>query len=129
MFMVMYESVNERIKCLLDSLFGGNVSAMAKETGIKRTTINSIINNGVNPGYDVLKKIADLSSPLVSMEWLIRGTGDMLLSGSSVKNSHNANSIVDSHINIESSTTDRLLKMLEEKDNQINRLLKIIETK
>lgn len=39
----MFATINQRIKAVLDTVYGGNVTAMAKGTYIKRTTINSIV--------------------------------------------------------------------------------------
>ena len=36
----MFTTINQRIKAVLDTVYGGNVTAMAKGTYIKRTTIN-----------------------------------------------------------------------------------------
>ena len=72
-------SVNNRIRDILKEVFHGNVTAMAKSTSIARTTINSIVGSDeVTPRFDVLKRIGEISSPRISMEWLIRGTGGMI---------------------------------------------------
>lgn len=74
----MATTINERIKEVLNTVYQGNISAMAKSTGIKRTTLNSVVGaSEVTPGYDMLQKIGDISSHKISMEWLIRGTGTM----------------------------------------------------
>ena len=76
----MLETINERIKHVLDTLYKGNVTAMAKATYIKRTTLSSIVGaDGNTPGFDVIMKIAEITSHPISMEWLIRGSGDMFL--------------------------------------------------
>ena len=76
----MFETINERIKHILDTLYKGNVTAMSKATYIKRTTLSSIVGvDGNTPGSDVIMKIAEITSHRVSMEWLIRGVGNMLL--------------------------------------------------
>ncbi|WP_337617344.1 hypothetical protein [Prevotella sp.] len=109
---------------------------MAKGTNIKRTTINSIIGpSETSPGYDVLAKIGDISSPRISMEWLIRGVGEMFIDEKdaikysvNTVNSHNENANIN-----DTDTINRLLSMLETKDkqmeakeNQVNTLLEII---
>lgn len=74
----MNTTINERIKEVLAVVYKGNISAMAKDTGIKRTTLSSIVGaTNATPGYDVLARIGDISSTEISMEWLIRGTGEM----------------------------------------------------
>lgn len=124
----MAGAINERIKAVLCEIYKGNVTAMAQATNIKRTTLNSIIgSDGVSPRYEILRNIADISSPRISMEWLIRGTGPMLLSDSREVRSENSNN-KNTNIN-DSETLGKLLSMLEEKDKQINKLLELMKTK
>lgn len=117
----MATTINERIKAILDSYYHGNITAMAKATSIKRTTLNSIIGaDGVSPRYEALRNIADLSSPKLSMEWLMRGVGEMELrdtKNGEVKNSNNSNTIISD------GDAARLLALLEEKDKQITMLI------
>ena len=76
----MYTTVNERFRMIAEKLYNGNITAMAKATYISRTTINSIIGeNEVAPGYEVIRKIAEISSPKISLDWLITGAGEMLV--------------------------------------------------
>ena len=70
----MYTTVNERFRMIAEKLYNGNITAMAKATYISRTTINSIIGEKeVAPGYEVIRKIAEISSPKISLDWLITG--------------------------------------------------------
>lgn len=130
----MFETINERIKHILDTLYKGNVTAMAKATYIKRTTLSSIVGaDGNTPGFDVIMKIAEITSHRVSMEWLIRGVGDMFLvdkeTTTLVNNSGSNNHIHDvSNIN-NADTINRLLSIVEQKDKQISTLLDILKQK
>ena len=121
----MGTTINERIKSVLEIVYQGNVTAMAKGTYIKRTTLNSIVGEKeVAPGFEVIKNLGEISSPRLSMEWLIRGVGDMFLSddkGSSI-NSHNENTNIN-----DGDTINRLISLLEEKDCQINTLLELLK--
>lgn len=132
----MFATINLRIKAVLDTVYSGNVTAMAKGTFIKRTTINSIVGpSETTPGFDVIAKIGEISSPRISMEWLIRGVGEMFLyEKDSIKYQIN-NSLNNGSVN-DSDTLNRLLglveskdKQIEEKDKQINTLLDIIKNK
>lgn len=132
----MFATINLRIKAVLDTVYSGNVTAMAKGTFIKRTTINSIVGpSETTPGFDVIAKIGEISSPRISMEWLIRGVGEMFLDEKdSIKYQIN-NSLNNGSVN-DSDTLNRLLglveskdKQIEEKDKQINTLLDIIKNK
>ena len=128
----MFETINERIKHILDTLYKGNVTAMSKATFIKRTTLSSIVGaDGNTPGFDVIMRIAEISSHRISMEWLIRGTGDMCL-GEKENVPLVDNSVSNNHIhgvsNINNGDTlNRLLSIVEQKDKQINTLLGIIQ--
>lgn len=133
----MFETINERIKHILDTLYKGNVTAMSKATYIKRTTLSSIVGvDGNTPGSDVIMKIAEITSYRISMEWLIRGVGNMFLDE---KDSIKYEVIGDSNVNHSkvvngTDTINRLLdlidtkdKQIEEKDKQINSLLEILK--
>lgn len=131
----MFATINQRIKAVLDTVYGGNVTAMAKGTYIKRTTINSIVGpSETSPGFDVIAKIGEISSPRISMEWLVRGVGDMFLDEKdSIKYQINSGSNINSPVN-DTDTLNRLLALveakdsqIEQKDKQINTLLSIIQ--
>lgn len=130
----MFETINERIKAVLDTVYRGNVTAMAKGTYIKRTTLNSIVGpSETSPGFEVIAKLGEISSPRISMEWLVRGVGDMFLDekdaiiyNNGINGDNNKN---NSFQTSDTDTTKRLLSMLEEKDKQINTLLDIIKNK
>ena len=114
----MYTTVNERFRMIAEKLYNGNITAMAKATYISRTTINSIIGEKeVAPGYEVIRKIAEISSPKISLDWLITGTGEMLVNTISVAQ-NNTNSNIGSPVN-DSAVIIKLLAQLEEKDRQI----------
>lgn len=133
----MFETINQRIKAVLDTVYHGNVTAMAKGSYIKRTTINSIVGpNETTPGFDVIAKIGEISSPRISMEWLVRGVGDMFLDE---KDTIIYNNGVNGDNNASYNDSDMLSrlvglveakdKQLAEKDKQINTLLEIIKAK
>ena len=72
-------AINERIRKILADVFHGNVSAMAKATYINRNTLNSIVGEKeVKPGYDVIRRIVEMSTPQISIDWLITGNGEMI---------------------------------------------------
>lgn len=75
--MERYSTIQERIKLIAEKFYNGNITAMSKATFISRTTINSIIGEKeVSPGYEVIRKLAELSS--LNLNWLITGEGEML---------------------------------------------------
>ena len=70
--------INIRIKAICDEVFNGNLSQMAKATYISRTTLISIIGEQQSsPGYDVLRKIVEMTTADISETWLLTGDGDM----------------------------------------------------
>lgn len=78
---MIQSTVQQRIREIINVCYDGNITAMSKDTFISRTTISSIIGEKeVSPGYDVIRKIADISSHKISLEWLITGEGSMLKS-------------------------------------------------
>ena len=57
---------------------------MAKSTYISRTTIYGIIGEkGVSPGYDILRRIVEMKTPQINIEWLMTGEGEMIDKGNS----------------------------------------------
>lgn len=72
--------VNSRIKEICDKIFNGNLSQMAKATYISRTTLISIIGEQQSsPGYDVLRKIVEMSTADINETWLLTGEGEMIV--------------------------------------------------
>lgn len=72
--------INNRIKAICDKVFNGNLSQMAKATYIKRTTLISIIGEQQSsPGYDVLRKIVEMTTANINETWLLTGSGEMFL--------------------------------------------------
>ena len=133
----MFETINERIRHILDIIYHGNVTAMSKGTYIKRTTLSSIVrDDGNTPGFDVITKIADITSPRISMEWLVRGVGDMFLDEKDTITYNNGVNGDNNASYNDSDMLNRLVglvevkdKQLAEKDKQINTLLEIIKAK
>jgi hypothetical protein len=74
----MEQTVNERIKILVDQLASGNKSSFARSIGISNQSLGEIIGGRQSaPSFAALQKIF-MSFPQVRMEWLILGSGSML---------------------------------------------------
>lgn len=73
----MQQSVNERVKFLVDNLCEGNVSRFAKEIGVSHTSINTLMpgDRGSKPGFETIAKIST-RYPEVNIDWLITGQGE-----------------------------------------------------
>lgn len=68
----------ERVKKVME-YFGLNKNSFSNEIGMSsNVTIGRIINEDRNPHPDTLKKITD-RYPQISLDWLMTGTGQMLL--------------------------------------------------
>jgi len=66
------------LKYILEYFFDGNVSEMARKTGVLQPTLNNIVaNRKSKPSADNLTKIAN-SIELLNSEWLLTGEGEML---------------------------------------------------
>lgn len=79
---IVNTDINERIGEIRDKIFKGNTMAMAKRTFVSRGTLLSIIDGKdgklSTPGYDVIRRIVEMSAPQINMEWLLTGEGEML---------------------------------------------------
>lgn len=76
-YIVMNE-INKRLVDILQYFFDGNVSEMARKTGVLQPTLNNIVaNRKSKPSADNLTKIANSIESLNS-EWLLTGEGEMI---------------------------------------------------
>lgn len=69
--------INLRINQLIEKL-GYNKSSFATKITVSQPIITHITNGRNNPGLEVLQKIL-IYCPEVNPEWLILGTGEMIL--------------------------------------------------
>jgi plasmid maintenance system antidote protein VapI len=70
-------TINKRIELVIDT-FRMNVNSFSKHVGVNATVIHNIVKGRNAPGYDLINKIS-LSFDNIDMNWLINGTGNMLL--------------------------------------------------
>lgn len=117
------KGVKNRLRTALDA-YNENPTSLAKRFGVNQKTLNNQINGDTSMSLSTILLIAE-ALPEISLEWLLRGRGDMSLTSASVVNSHNVNSKVNSDNNTlpESFVRD----MLAEKDKQIQTLLEILK--
>ena len=113
-----------------------NPTSLAKKSGVNQKTLNNQINSDTSVSVGTILLVAK-AFPSISMEWLIRGEGDMFLpstQGAPVCNSGiNGDRNINNTVN-DSEMLNRLLDSLEakdrqlaEKDNQIASLLSLIK--
>ena len=76
----MDATINQRVKEIADRLCDGNISEMARITGLKQPALRDIAaGRQVQPGYDILRKIVDSPTLNINSEWLLKGKGPMQL--------------------------------------------------
>ncbi len=74
------ETINERIKYIIDQYYNGTVSNFAKEVGVTQSTMSQIVSrNKNNPTAATVEKILNASAVNISPNWLVTGRGSILL--------------------------------------------------
>lgn len=116
------KEVKMRLRTALDA-YSENPTSLAKKFGVNQKTLNNQINSDTTVSLSTILLVAD-ALPDVSAEWLLRGTGDMVMKSQGAVNSHNVNSKVNSDNN--SLPESFVRDMLAEKDKQIQTLLAIL---
>lgn len=124
-------NVNERIKCIVDECFDGNVSAFARAIDISQSTLKDIVGGRFSkPGYDVLEKILSAETLFISPDWLMKGKGDMITQNINQTNEHGDNINAGRDISLDKSVKSNIdPKYVDklEKDNErmIQEILKL----
>lgn len=99
--------------------------SFALKCGIPQNTLNNYINGLRKPSYDFVEKVF-LANPDLSSEWLIRGTGEMLLSqmDNTDKQAERLNKLIDTittlqdTINAKSEQIALLTERIKQLENQ-----------
>lgn len=74
----MKTTINERIKIISDKFCNGNMSELARITGINQPALRDIVGaKQVKPGFDVLHRILDNAILNINAEWLLIGIGEV----------------------------------------------------
>ncbi len=74
----MDTTINQRIKHIADKLCDGNVSELARLSGVNQPALRDVVGTRqVEPRFETLGKIADSSSLNINAEWLLTGKGEM----------------------------------------------------
>jgi hypothetical protein len=73
----MGNSINQRIREVVDKSIYKSVNAFAKANNIPQTTLNDCISKGKEPKASLINKIHN-ASPLINLTWLLTGEGSML---------------------------------------------------
>lgn len=105
-----------------------SVTSLGKKIGVPQATLNSQIRGDRALSLLTISALLDYF-PDVSAEWLLRGKGEMLLTGSAPVVSEAQNAIVGNHNtgNNAGGLSEEFVKsVLDEKDKQINQFLQIV---
>ena len=122
-------NIMERVKELAEKK-GITMYSLSQETGISQSTFSRLIAGKGEMSRKNLKTLADYFQ--VNLDWLVTGEGEKL---PSVVQHNQAGDNINGHsVTVNKTETEKFLevinschKMLREKDEQINRLLNIIE--
>lgn len=73
----MEETVNQRVKKIIDDLYFGNKRAFSIAVGVSATVIENIVGSRLgNPSFEVLSKM--YANANINLEWLFAGVGKMI---------------------------------------------------
>lgn len=133
----METSINERIKQIMNYLSYKSIRQFALKINVAPTSLNDVIKNNAEPKFSTLYKIIT-AEPSISPDWLLTGHGDMervsqqigdVSNSSAIGNNVNGsgNSILHNDISEMKEIQNKYLSLLKNKDEQIDRLLGIIE--
>lgn len=81
---IINTDINERIKCIAETLYNGNVNELCKAIGVKPATMSNIVAGRLSkPSYEVINAI--ISNTNINSEWLITGKGEMFINKNLIK--------------------------------------------
>lgn len=108
---------------------------IAEITGAKQSYIAALLNGSKQFGKKQAQKWGELFG--ISPNWLLTGTGDMFGNPPVIQQNQNGHNIHSSSVQVEAKTeTERFLdaikechELLRKKDEQIDRLLTLLENK
>lgn len=121
----MKQRITETVNFLIFSKIAADKTDLARKLGYNNSSFSQIINGRVPASDRFLKRLCELC-PDLNYSWLSTGEGTMLRgNGQQVVGDYNTT--VHGNSNNVNSETARFIALLEKKDEQIDRLLSIIE--
>lgn len=119
--------VKSRLRTALEA-YNENPTSLAKKFGVNQKTLNNQINSDTAVSLSTILLISE-ALPEISLEWLLRGRGEMKPKAVPTVNSNNINSNVNSKVNESTGMLPEsfVRDMLAEKDKQIQTLLEILK--
>lgn len=100
---------------------------VADMLGVSQAYINALLTGSKQFGKKQAKRFEELFG--LSETWLLTGKGEMIIGGV-IQNNQNGNNIHGNTVNYQGeNSTEKLIEMLKKKDEQIDRLLSLLEMK
>lgn len=100
---------------------------IASMLGVTQPYVNSLFTGKREFGKQQAKKFEELFG--ISEAWLLTGKGEMIM-GNVIQKNQNGNNIHGHTVNYQGeNSTEKLIEMLKKKDEQIDRLLSLLEQK
>jgi len=99
---------------------------LAERIGYTESSLSQIINGKVNLSERFIKKLYSIDNRL-SEEWIKNGSGQMLIIEAPHTINGDGNTAIHGHGNQVNNETSRFIALLEKKDEQMDRLISIIE--
>ena len=100
---------------------------VADMLGVSQAYINALLTGSKQFGKKQARRFEELFG--LSETWLLTGKGEMVI-GNVIQNNQNGNNIHGHTVNCQGeNSTEKLIAMLQKKDEQIDRLLNLLERK
>lgn len=95
--------------------------------GVTQPYVNSLLSGKRAFGKNQAQRFEELFG--ISASWLLTGKGEMILKRV-VQNNHNGNNVLGETVTLnEENSTEKFIALLQKKDEQIDRLLSLLELK
>lgn len=119
------DRLNEALKVVFLRIGIYKKSDMAEYLGYKSPYFSGIINGKEKMSDSFLKTISDKLH--INIQWITTGEGDMISENKIVQQNQNGDNINGHSVTVNKTETDSFIELLKKKDEQIDRLLSIIE--
>lgn len=119
------ERLNEALKVVFLRMGIYKKADMAEFLGYKSPYFSGIINGKEKMSNSFLRTISDKLH--INIQWITTGEGDMTSENRVVQQNQSGDNINGHSVTVNKTETDSFIELLKKKDEQIDRLLSIIE--
>lgn len=119
------ERLNEALKVVFLRIGIYKKADMAEYLGYKSPYFSGIINGKEKMSDSFLKTISEKLH--INIQWITTGEGDMTSENRVVQQNQSGDNINGHSVTVNKTETDSFIELLKKKDEQIDRLLSIIE--